>query len=569
MTRHKRSLCRRAAPLLVCLVAAGCGDSEPKEQSERAPDPRPNIVLVMAEDVGLRMGAYGDLLARTPNIDRLAREGTRYSQAYTTAGVCSPSRAAIITGIHQNDWGAGHMRAAAGGYAASPAPHIKAFPELLRAAGYYTINNGKTDYQMGLRLGGAYGGPETLWDAGDSSDWSTRAPGQPFFAWVNLMETHESQVWPTWMLPDGFLTLVLWPIRILNHWRWPVRTDPSRVTLPPYYLDTATARSDLARHYNNIASMDVAVGALLDRLDTDGLARNTIVIFVSDHGDGLPRAKRWLYDSGIHVPLVIRWPGVVAPGSTSQRLVSTVDLAPTILSIAGVAAPSWLQGRVFAGPEEAAPRSHVFAARDRIDDQPDTVRAVRDQRFKYIRHLRPELPYVLESDFRDQMPMMRELRQLHADGGLSGVPAQWFRATRDAEELFDTASDPHEVRNLADDPRHAAALARMRAALDDRLAAHEDLGLLPEEQLRKRFFPDGEQPVTASPLVTIEDAVARIAPVSESASIEVRIDEGPWQLYTRPLTLAPGQQILARAQRYGWKLSDTVSARASVAPGNP
>jgi len=553
--------------LALGVTAAGCGDGATRQRDGPEVDPRPNIVLVMAEDVGPRMGAYGDAVARTPNIDRLAREGSRYVRAFTTAGVCSPSRAAIITGIHQNVWGAGHMRAAAGGYAAGPAPQVKAFPELLRAAGYYTLNDGKTDYQMGLRFGGAYGGPETLWDDGDTRDWSGRSQGQPFFAYVNLFQTHESQVWPTWMPPDGWVALPLWPIRIWNHWRWPVRTDPARVSLPPYYPDTPTVRADLARHYNNIAAMDVAVGELLDRLDDEDLSRNTIVIFTSDHGDGLPRAKRWLYDSGIHVPLIVRWPGVTPPASVRTRLVSAVDLSATILSMAGVVAPEWLQGRVFVGPEAVSPEPYVFAARDRIDDQPDTVRAVRDRRFKYIRHFRPELPYVLDSDFRDQMPMMRELRERHEAGALSGTPAQWFRQTRDAEELFDTEDDPHEVTNLAGDPRHAPTLVRMRAALDGWLADRADLGLLPEEELRKRFFPDGVQPVTQAPVVVIEDGVARAEPGTEGASIEFRSDGGPWMLYSRPIALAPGEEIEARAQRYGWKLSDIV--RASPTQSDP
>ena len=562
MATAKGMLRGGSALLALAVGAAGCGDREARIRDGNAADPRPNIVLVMAEDVGLRMGAYGDAVAETPNLDRLARAGARYPRAFTTSGVCAPSRAAIITGIHQNDWGAGHMRAAAGGYAASPPPHVKAFPELLRAAGYYTLNDGKTDYQMGLRLGGAYGGPETLWDGGDTQDWSGRAPGQPFFAYVNLFQTHESQVWPTWLMPDGWLTLALWPVRIWQHARWPVRTDPARVSVPPYYPDTPTVRADLARHYNNIAAMDAAVGALLARLDDEDLARNTVVIFTSDHGDGLPRAKRWLYDSGIQVPLIVRWPGVTSPESVDTRLVSAIDLAPTILAMAGVAAPEWLPGRVFVGPGEAPPRAYVFAARDRIDDQPDTVRAVRDRRFKYVRHFRPELPYVLDSDFRDRMPMMRELRERYAAGELSGAAAQWFRRTRAAEELFDTANDPHEVANLVGDPRHAATLARLRAALDERLAAHPDLGFLPEAELRERFFPGGEQPVTAAPVVVIADGLARVESGTPGASIEVRIGAGPWRLYTRQVSLAPHEEITARAERYGWKPSEAVTARA-------
>jgi len=548
--------------LALALLVVGCGDVAAPGASDRRLAPRPNIVLVMAEDLGPRIGAYGDRVAQTPNLDRLASEGARYTRAFTTSGVCGPSRAAIITGVHQNVWGAGHMRAAAGGYAASPPPHVKAFPELLRASGYYTVNDGKTDYQMGLRLGGAFGGPATLWDDPSSGDWRARAPGQPFFAYVNLTQTHESQVWPTFMLPDDWLTLVLWPIRIWNHLQWPLETDPARVALPPYYSDTPTARADLARHYNNIALMDEALGGLLDRIDAEGLAERTIVIFSADHGDGLPRAKRWLYDAGLHVPLIIRWPGETEPGSVHERLVSGVDLAPTILAMADVPVPEWMPGRVLLGHGAAPTRRYVYAARDRIDEQPDTVRAVRDTRWKYVRHYRPELPYVQEGHFRDQMPMMRELRALHAQGLLSAEASLWFRARRDREELFDTESDPHELRNLAGEPGHEATLARLRGALDDWLDANEDLGLRPEAELRRAFFPDGEQPVTAAPRLDVEAGLAHAESSTEGASIEVRIDDGPWQLYARPIPISPGQALAARAERYGWKPSDTVRVRA-------
>ena len=546
-------------PLLACepVLTAPVSAAPPS-------DSRPNIVLIVAEDVGLRIGAYGDDLAVTPNIDRLAREGSRFSRAFTTAGVCSPSRAALITGIHQNVWGAGHMRAARGGYAAAPPPHVKAFPELLRAAGYYTINNGKTDYQMGLRFGGAYGGPVTLWDDGDTLDWSARSPRQPFFAWVNLLETHESQVWPTWALPDGLLPLILWPVRIWNHLHWPLRTDPARVSVPPYYPDTPTVRSDLARHYNNIAAMDLAVGKLLQRIEDEDLVRDTVVIFMSDHGDGFPRAKRWLYDSGIQVPLIVRWPGVIPAGKERPRLVSAIDLAPTILSIAGVEAPGWLQGRVFVGPREEPAAGYVYAARDRIDGQSDTVRSVRDTRYKYIRHYHPEQPYVLESAFRDQMPMMKELLRLNREGRLSEVAAQWFRPSRDAEELFDTENDPHEVVNLAGDPRHAATVSRLRVELDAWLAQDEDLGFLPEEELRRRFFPDAEQPVTVAPSLAIENGKL-VATAVGGASVEFRRDGGPWRLYSSPFSLAGVTKISARAQRYGWELSEVVTLELGAA----
>ncbi|MGH0030921.1 MAG: sulfatase family protein [Myxococcota bacterium] len=519
--------------------------------------PRWNLLLLMAEDLSPRLGAYGDPVAHTPNLDRLAREGTRYTRAFTSAGVCAPSRAAILMGVHQNHWGAGHMRASAGGYVAVPPPDWKAFPELLRRAGYHVVNNGKTDYQMSTTLGGVFGGPASIWDEERGEDWRGRDAGQPFFAYLTFEATHESQVWPTWDL-SSMSKLMLAPWRVWNHWQWEHRTDPARVAVPPYYPDTPTVRADLARHYDNVAVMDAQVGAVLRRLEEDGLADRTVVVFTTDHGDGLPRAKRWLYDSGVHVPLLVRWPGVAAPASVDDSLVSGVDLAPTLLAAAGAPVPAHMEGRVFAGPDAEPAPEFVFAARDRIDDVQDRVRAVRDARFKYVRHLEPSRPYVQANGFRDQMPMMQELHALAAEGRLGEVPALWFRPRRDPEELFDTQADPHEVRNLAGDPDHAATLARLRAVLDTRLASGRDLGLLPEAELARRFWPDGEQPVTAAPEGALRGGALHLSSATAGASIVWRApSDDRWRLYVGPLRGVA--RVEAKAVRYGWRESGGVS----------
>ncbi|MHC4138209.1 MAG: sulfatase family protein [Planctomycetota bacterium] len=475
------------------------------------------------------------------------------------AGVCATSRAAIIMGVHQNHWGAGHMRSYRKGYLAVPPPDWKAFPELLRAAGYYTVNDGKTDYQMGTILGGAFGGPESIWDETGADDWRGRAEGQPFFAYLTFVATHESQVWPTWDL-TSLTKLAMAFIRIPIHWQWTHETDPARVPIPPYYPDTPTVRADLARHYNNIAVMDRQVGEVLSKLEEDGVADRTIVLFTSDHGDGLPRAKRWLYDSGIHVPLVVRWPGVAEPGSIDGELVSGVDLAPTILSAVGAPIPGQMEGRVFVGPAKAPEPPYVFAARDRVDAQIDRVRAVRDRRFKYVRHLIPEQPYVVESSFRDQMPMMQELLALAEAGDLEGAPALWFRERRDAEELFDTEVDPHEIRNLAGDRAYQETLARMGTVLDTRLASGRDLGLVPEGELSERFWPGGEQPETQTPTIERRGDELHLSSTTEGASLLWR---GPgddrWILYTTPLRVADRASVEARAVRYGYSESSTVT----------
>ncbi|MFP8877588.1 MAG: sulfatase/phosphatase domain-containing protein, partial [Myxococcota bacterium] len=313
---------------------------------------------------------------------------------------------------------------------------------------------------------------------------------------------------------------------------------------------------------NNLARVDARVGEILQRLEDDGLAERSVVIFTSDHGDGLPRAKRWPYDSGIHVPLIVRWPGVLPAGSVNPELVSGVDLAPTILSVAGIPVPDPMQGRIFMGPERQPEPRYVYAARDRIDEQADRVRALRDRRWKYIRNFHPERPYVLDMSFRDHMPMMREMRALAEAGELRGAAALWFRPQRDPEELYDTLEDPHEVRNLAHDPRHADRLAEMRDALDDWLLTSGDLGLVEESELARRFWPGGAQPSTPTPQLRVGER-GRVTATSATpgASIEIRVASGPWRLYQQPVEAAPGTLVKARATRYGWATSELQELR--------
>lgn len=538
---------------LLCMFAAtASGSGEPAL--------RPNVVLLIAEDLSPRLGVYGDPIAETPNLDFLAAEGVRFTRAFTTSGVCATSRAAMIMGVHQNHWGAGHMRAAAGGYVAVPPASWKAFPEVLRAAGYYVTNNGKTDYQMGTTFGGAYGGPESIWDDDSADDWRGRAEGQPFFSTITFMGTHESQVWETWDI-TSLTKFAMAFMRIPNHWQWGHETDPSTVVVPPYYPDTPTVRADIARHYNNVAVMDRQVGEVLRKLEEDGVAKNTIVLFISDHGDGLPRAKRWLYDSGTRIPLIVRWPSLAVVGEINDELVSGVDLAPTLLAAAGITAPEHMEGRVFLGPGRSAEPPYVFAARDRIDEVMDRVRSVRSRQYKYVRHLLPDQPYMEPSSFRDQMPMMKELWALAEAGQLDGAASLLFRKTRDKEELFDTEADPHEIRNLVAEPRLANVLNEMREVLDARLARGDDLGLLPEAELAERFWPSGEQPTTASPRIVGEGQAIRIENSAADASrLWRRQGDSSWQLYREPISLGAEAGIEAIAVRYGYRSSDVVQA---------
>jgi arylsulfatase A-like enzyme len=448
---------------------------------------------------------------------------------------------------------------------------MKAFPELLRAAGHYTYDVLKTDYQLGGELGG---GPFTIWDA---SGWRVSGDDWPrdrsFFGMVNLFVTHESGVFSplgTWPHSVTHLVMQLARASRLLGGRSPAApTDPAAVRLPPYYPDHPAVRRDLARHYDNIAAMDAQVGALLDRLEADGLASSTIVVWTSDHGDGLPRAKRELYDSGLHVPLIVRYPAAfrpegVLPGSQDDRLLSWLDLAPTILDWMGVAVPASMHGRSFARPD-GVKRRYVYAQRDRIDEQMDRQRAVRDARFKYIRSWHPELPGGHRLAFRENQDGLRAMHDLLEAGELDAAQRQWFEPVA-AERLYDTWADPHELNDLAGDPARARTLARLRAALADWIGRVGDLSEEPEDRMAERFWPDGTAPITLPPRPQVEDGALVLRSPTEGASIGFRSAGGAagagepgWRLYTAPIRPLPTGPIEARAVRYGWAASATIS----------
>lgn len=543
----------RIVALAVLLLVAPIADANERD--------RPHLLLLVAEDLSPRIGAFGDAVARTPNLDRLSAEGTRFTNVFTTAGVCAPSRAALILGRHQISTGTQHMRSSGGGYLAVPPPDARAFPELLRAAGYFTYQMGKLDYQFSGVRGGS--GPSSIWDAeDDDAQWGTRAEDQPFFGMVNFMATHESGVmaplgtWPH--SPTHLLMQVLqWSVR-RGFTDVVVPTDTARVVLPPYYPDLPEVRTDLARHYDNVQIMDAQVGALLDRLERDGLADDTIVVWTTDHGDGLPRAKRDLYDSGLKVPMIVRWPERFrpagrAPGGVDPQLISFVDLTVTLLEMAGVEAPPGMHGRDFLDPG-SPPRSYVFASRDRIDEVADRQRAVRDYRFKYIWSGFPEQAEGFPLAFRDNQDIVRALRRAHEAGTLDAAQRRWFSAPGE-ERLFDLERDPDELNDVSGDPAYADALARMRTAYADFRARVPDLSDAPEAEMAERFWPGGEQPVTAEPTFRVDAGRVHVTSPTPGASIEVSWNEGPWRLYTGPLEARAAARLAARAFRYGFEQS--------------
>ncbi|MEK3910279.1 sulfatase-like hydrolase/transferase [Paenibacillus sp. FSL H7-0331] len=539
----------------------------------KATTDRPNILWISLEDTSPRFGCYGDTLARTPFIDELAAAGTVYSNAFAVAGVCSPSRSAIITSMYPTAIGAHHMRTEHVNkftpelptpYFAVPPAHVKTFTEYMRAEGYFCTNNWKTDYQ--------FPSPLTAWDEdGREAHWRHRETGQPFFAVFNHVLTHESSMW------GDMIRKAYYPDMATDR---PLITDPDQVKLPPYLPDTPKIRESIARYYDLIAEADKFVGALLRQLEEDGLADNTIVFLWSDHGEGLPRAKRWPYDAGIRVPLIVRWPGVMEPGQVNDTLVSLIDLGPTVLSLAGAAMPSHLQGQPFLGAH-AKSRDYIFATRDRYDESYDMVRAARDKRYKYIRNYYPEKPYLQWIQFSHQHPAFQELWRLELSGQLEGDQRLLMQNTRPVEELYDCVNDPYEMRNLAVDPSYRVDLERLRTVLDDWRDKYDVWGDIPEERMVAQMWPGGVQPQTAAPIfipinselpgrsgVTQgeygEPTAILLHSATQGASIAYTTEEGTnpsWKLYTKPIILSKGTLLIrAKAVRIGYKDSGETTA---------
>lgn len=438
---------------------------------------RPNILWITAEDMSPALGSYGDPDAKTPNLDAFAKESVRYTRAFAAAPVCSPSRASIVTGMWAPSLGISQMRSTF-----PLPPDVKGFPTYLREDGYFTANNVKTDYNTAdeARL------IKESWDESTGrAHWrsAARKEGQPFFAVFNHMVTHQSRsmVWPYEVfqrevqagLPQDHIH------------------DPATIALPPYYPDTPVMRRELARFHDCVSALDAEVGGLLKQLEEDGLADDTIVFFYSDHGSGMPRHKRLLHDSGMRVPLLVRFPekfqhlAPAAPGGTVDRLVTFVDLAPTVLALAGVAVPEALQGEIFLGPEATPEPEYLYGFRDRIDEVFDLSRSVRSKRYLYIRNHMPHLSWAQRSVYSD-LGAIQQAIFLHAgfNPELLTKPQQaYVSSTRPVEEFYDVEADPQNLVNLLDgnlSPEQQAALDAHRAAYVAKREEILDLGVLPE-----------------------------------------------------------------------------------------
>ncbi|MGL4555741.1 MAG: sulfatase family protein [Gemmataceae bacterium] len=430
---------------------------------------RPNVVWIFVDDMSANFGCYGEKLVATPNVDRMAKEGTRFSRAFTTAPVCSPSRSALITGCYQTTVGAHHHRSGRGAMKITLPAGVVPVPALFQQAGYYTCIGGFN--AAGKRLGKTDYNFE--WDRSmyDGNDWAGRKPGQPFFMQVQL---HGGKYRGQGLAPN-------WANRVKKELG--PQTDPAKVTLPPYYPRDPVLLEDWARYLDCCRMTDKEVGDVLARLGKEGILDDTVVFFATDHGISHARGKQFLYDEGTHVPFVARGPGV-AKGVVRDDLIEHIDLAATSLALAGIPAPKAMQARdVFAKGYEK--RDAVFAARDRCDETVEHLRSVRTDRYKYVRNYLHQRPHLQPNRYKDEKAVVKRLRELHAAGKLDGVQERLlFSPTRPEEELYDLAADPHEVTNLAADAKHAATLAALRKRLADWEERTADKGRTPEPEAR-------------------------------------------------------------------------------------
>ena len=415
--------------------------------------PRPNILWITSEDHGPHMGCYGDTFATTPNVDRLASRGLLYRHVWSGAPVCAPARTALISGLYPTSTGSEHMRSLV------PYPvGRQMFPQLLRDAGYHCSNNSKEDYNLAS--------PGKVWsESSGKAHWKNRPADAPFFAVFNSTKSHESRL----------------------HGRGAPTHDPAKVRLPAYHPDTPEVRRDWAVYHDGVTAVDADAGRWLKELEDAGLVEDTIVFFFADHGSGMPRSKRWPGNSGLHVPLVVfipekfkalRPPDYQA-GGQSKRLVSFVDFAPTVLSLAGVKPPEWMQGHAFFGRFQAEPPPFLHGFRGRMDERTDLIRSVTDGRYVYLRNYLPHLVHGQHLEYQWKTPTTRVWERLHLEGKLNAVQDAFWKP-KPPEELYDLQTDPDEVRNLADSAEHAAIKATLRKAQQDHAAKIRDVGFIPE-----------------------------------------------------------------------------------------
>lgn len=521
-------------------------------------DEKLNVIWISCEDMGPVLSSYGVKEISTPNIDKLAEEGIKYTNAYSTVGVCAPSRFSIITGMYPARLGAHNMRTGnfytykdpdkltykqnkgvidksginVPEYEVVTPTNIKAFTEYLRNENYYCINNNKCDYQ--------FNSPFTAWDeVSGNISYKDRPKNTPFFYVKNLMVTHESRIW----------------LRKNE----PITVNKDILKIPAYYPDIPEVRNDIAIKYSNIQEMDRQVGEIISDLEKNDLLDKTIIFFWSDHGGNLLRQKRAVGNSGLKVPLIIRFPDGYRSGEVDNRIVSLMDLGPTTMSLLGIKPPSFLDGKAFLGKYKTKPRNYAFGSADRFDESTDMQRSVIDGRFVYIKNFMPELPLIYRNKYREQVSMNKKIIQMDRDDELIGDSKYIFMKSKQDEELYDLKFDPYEVDNIANNPDYKDKLIELRNALNTWQYEIDDKGFINESELINEFWPNMIQPITKPVEITVSDNVISLKCETKGASIGyqigAQIGSQNWKLYNKPFDLSSNQKLATRAIKIGYKAS--------------
>lgn len=532
---------------------------------------KPNILWLSCEDLSTYFSFYGDSTAKTPNLDRLAAESMIFTNAFAVVPVCAPSRSAVITGMYPASIGTHHQRTGSDigewgkrqyenttsnqdiigkdlpEYSAVTPAYVKCFTEYLRNAGYYCTNNSKTDYQ--------FAAPQSAWDENNSSaTWRNRSKNQPFFSVFNFDVTHESKIWANANLPQT--------------------VSPEDVPLPPYYPDNDVLRKDVARNYSNIELLDQQIGEKLAELKKDGLYDNTIIFFFSDHGGPLPRGKREVYDSGLKVPMLVRFPQGKNAGKIDE-LFSFVDFAPTLLSLAHIKPPTHFQGQAFFGPYKSN-REYIFGSSDRFDNLTDRVRIVRDKQYLFVKNYFPNLPPYKNNPYRNQMAMMQELSILSKAGTLTAIENQWFKSSKEPEEFYDCSSDPHNINKLIGNPHYTKTIAGMRNRLLKHVVEINDKAIIPESEMIQKMWPGLKQPQTNKPKVKFTQNKIELSCKTKGSSITYILSQekflpdlnSKWQLYNWPIAPNNSTYIYIKANRIGFANSEVVVRTLNIIAEN-
>jgi len=480
-SRHAAGRLRFGLTLMVGLLLA-VAPSPADAQGRQSDRERPNILWLIAEDMGADLGVYGQDNVRTPHLDSLAARGMLFTHAFTTSPVCSPSRSALNTGMYPFTIGA-HNHRSHRPDDPSPYPHplpegVETIADRLRHAGYFTGN--VETFPAGLSFEGT---GKTDWNFSyegrpfDTAKWTELTRHRPFYGQINFALTHRGDQW------NRADELIDDPV------------DPSAVDVPPYYPDHPVVRESWAQYLNSVMALDRRVGQVLAQLQRSGVADSTIIVFLADHGRAMPRGKQWPYDSGLRVPLIVYVPpGLEAPagyasGTRSDRLISGIDVPATTLNLAGAPVPSEMQGEVFLGPDRDAPRQFVYGGRDRGDETVDRVRTVRSRRYRYVRNYNPGRPFFQTNRYKlANYPTIWVMHDLHRRGELTPTQRVYMRPERPEEELYDVKADPYETVNLADSSSHRSVLHQMRRRLGRWTQRIDDQGRFPEDPEVQRYY---------------------------------------------------------------------------------